>query len=172
MVSVQTPVSICAGEGRGAAEGQELRGIDAIAAGEVERGQIGGLACGKLGAAAEAAHRRAVHEVQKLFERENAGLHEVRVAGGEGRFKTDDAHGAGGEAAGFFFCAVRGVVGGDHVDRAVEQALDEGVAVGLLAQGRVHFEAPVLLQIVLGEDEVVRTGLARHIDAAALGLRG
>ena len=53
---------------------------------------------------------------------------------------------------------VRGVVGGDAVDRAVAQALDQRLAVGLGAQRRVHLEAVRVeaAHLLVGEAEVVR----------------
>ena len=50
------------------------------------------------------------------------------------------------------------VVGGDAVDRAVAQALDQRLAVGLGAQRRVHLEALRVeaADLLVGEAEVVR----------------
>ena len=90
------------------------------------------------------------------------------VENGERRLETDDAHGAPGEALGLFLRAVRRVVGCDHVHRAVEDALEQRVPVGLRAQGRVHLEAAVLAQVVLGQHEVVRRGLAGDVQPLRL----
>ena len=66
--------------------------------------------------------------------------------------------------------AVGGVVGGDHVDGAVQKALDEGFPVRLGAQGRVHLEAPVLLQIVFVQQQVVGGRFAGHVHPGFLRL--
>ena len=69
---------------------------------------------------------------------------------------------------GHFPARCAGVVGRDHVHRAVEDALDERLPVGLRAQGRVHLEAAVLAQVVLGQHEVVRCGLAGDVQPLRL----
>lgn len=108
------------------------------------------------------------HELHELVERQHAGAHKVRVENGERRLETDNAHGAPGEAPGLFLRAVRRVVGRDHVHRAVEDALEQRVPVCLRAQGRVHLEAAVLAQVVLGQHEVVRCGLAGDVQPLRL----
>ena len=69
----------------------------------------------------------------------------MRVACGKGRFQSDNAHGALFKAFALLLAAVGRVVGDEHVDRPVQKALDERVAVGAVAQGRVHLKASVLL---------------------------
>jgi hypothetical protein len=67
---------------------------------------------------------------------------------------------------------VRSVVGGDAVHDARAQALDQRLPVGLGAQRRVHLHARVqAADRVLGEDQVVRRGLAGDLHAALLGRR-
>ncbi len=61
------------------------------------------------------------------------------------------------------------MVGGDHVDRAVGDAFQQRVPVGGVPQRRVHLEPPVLLQVGVGQKQVVGRGLAGHVHA--LGLR-
>ena len=64
---------------------------------------------------------------------------------------------------------VRRVIGGDGVDAAVDDAADHLVAIGGLAQRRVHLDVGVVaLERLVGEDEVVRRHLAGHGDAARL----
>ena len=67
---------------------------------------------------------------------------------------------------------MRRVVGRDHVDAAVGNALEHGVAVGGFAQRRIHLEVGVVLdravERVVGQGEVMRRDLARHVHAAFL----
>ena len=61
---------------------------------------------------------------------------------------------------------VRRVVGRDHVDAAVGDALEHGVAIRGLAQRRVHLEVGVVLdravERLVGEREMMRRHLAGH----------
>ena len=76
------------------------------------------------------------------------GDDQFRIEHREGRFQAHDAHRAARQPAGFLLGGVRGVVGGDGVDGAVAQALDQGLAVLGAAQRGIHLEAAVLLQVV------------------------
>ncbi len=59
-----------------------------------------------------------------------------------------------------------GVIGGDAVDRAVEEGFEDGVAVGGGAEGWVHFGVGVVRgDGVFGEKEVVRGGFAGDVEA-------
>ena len=60
------------------------------------------------------------------------------------------------------------MVGGDHVDGAVPQALQQRLAIRAVTQRRVHLEAPVLLQAGVVQQQVVRAGLAAHVHAGGL----
>ena len=70
---------------------------------------------------------------------------------------------------------MRGVVGGNHVDAAVSDPLEHGVAIRVFAEGRVHLEVRVVLRRALerriGQREMVRRDLAGHVDAAFLADR-
>ena len=61
------------------------------------------------------------------------------------------------------------MVGGDHVDRSVQQSLQQCFAVGGGAQGGIHLEAPVLAECILVQHQVVRCRLAGDVDAICLG---
>ena len=63
------------------------------------------------------------------------------------------------------------MVGGDRVDRAVDDAGDERLGVRSGAQRRVNLEAGVVGTVdgVLGEEHVMRGGLAGHGQALGLG---
>ena len=74
-----------------------------------------------------------MHQLDELFQRQNALFYKMGVACGKGRFQTDDAHGALFKTLGLFFVAVGCVVGDEHVDRAVQKALDERILIGLIA---------------------------------------
>src|SRR6201999_4309307 len=70
-----------------------------------------------------------------------------------------------------FLRLVRRVVGGDGLDRAVAQAGDQRLAVGLGAQRRVHLEAGRVeaADLVVGEAEGIRAGLGAGLDSGGLG---
>ena len=108
------------------------------------------------------------HQLDQPLERDHAAPRQGGIEHREGGFQPYDAHRTALEAARLFLGGVRRVVGGDHVDRAVAQALEQRVAVGGGAQRRVHLEAAVLLQIVLAQREVVRRGFAGDVHAALL----
>src|SRR5207342_949155 len=69
-----------------------------------------------------------------------------------------------------FLGGVRGVIGGDAVDRPVEQSRDQGLAVGLGAQRRVHLVAARVeaAHRLVGEAEMVGRDLAGDLDAGGL----
>ena len=71
----------------------------------------------------------------------------------------------------FLMRGVRRVVGGDAVDRAVQQRLDQGEAIGLGTQRWIHLGVGVVVaDRPLVEREVVRRGLAGDVQALALRL--
>ena len=97
---------------------------------------------------------------------------------GEGGLEAGDAVGGALELDLFFVAGVGGVVGGDAVDGAVEEGGDDGLTVGLGAEGRVHLGVGVVGQVVIqaaggylffGEGEVVRGGFAGDVEALFLG---
>ena len=61
------------------------------------------------------------------------------------------------------------MIRGDHLDRAVRDPRKQGIAVSAAAQRRVHLEPPVLLQILVAKQQVVRGRLATHAQAPVLG---
>ena len=64
---------------------------------------------------------------------------------------------------------MRGVVGGDHIDRAVRNPLQQRGAVAGAADGRVHLEAAVVLQQFVAEVQIVRRGFTGDVCARPLG---
>ena len=62
------------------------------------------------------------------------------------------------------------MVGGDHVDGAVQNSLDQGFPVFFSPEGRVHFETAVLLQVAVVHHQIVGAGLAGHVQPLGLGL--
>ena len=62
------------------------------------------------------------------------------------------------------------MVGGDHIDGAVQDALNESFSVGGGAEGGIHLEAAVLLQISVIQHQVVGAGLAGHVKPLGLGV--
>ena len=64
---------------------------------------------------------------------------------------------------------MRGVIRGDHAHRAVENSLDKRVSVFFTTKRRIHLEATVLLQILVAEHEIMRTGLTGDIHTFGTG---
>ena len=91
-------------------------------------------------------------------ELDHAGQDELGVERGEGGLQAGHAHRRALVGDLLFLRRVRRVVGGDAVDRAVAQALDQRLAVALGAQRRVHLEAVRVeaAHLLVGEAEVVR----------------
>ena len=92
-------------------------------------------------------------------------LHRDRQKG----FQADDAEGGLVELAELLLGGVRGVVGGEDLDRAVLEAADHRLDVVPGAQGRAHLvvgvEAP---ESLVGESEVVRARLGGDADPPPL----
>ena len=63
-----------------------------------------------------------------------------------------------------------GVVRSNHVDGAILDALDKCSSILCRAQRWVHLPACILLEVHVGEDEVVGTRLASDLNATRLGL--
>ena len=74
-------------------------------------------------------------------ELDRPGQDELGVQRGKGGLQPGHPHRRLLEGNLLFLQRVRGVVGGDALDRAVAQALDQRLAVGLGAQRWVHLEA-------------------------------
>ena len=97
------------------------------------------------------------------------GLDQGHDADGQQRLQADDAVGRLVQFAHFLFRRVRRVVGGDHFERAVAQPGEDGLHVGLGPQRRRHLVIAVEgAQALVGQREVMRTGLAADADAALL----
>ena len=62
------------------------------------------------------------------------------------------------------------MVRGDHVDGAVHQAFQQSLPVGLVPEGRIHFETAILLQAGIVQQQVVGAGLAGDVQALGFGL--
>jgi len=111
-----------------------------------------------------------VHEIDQLFERKDSAPDELCVQCRERGLEPYDPHQAPREAPVLLERGVRRMVGRDHVDRSVEQPLDQRVLILFRADRRVHLEAPVVLEHCVVQKQIVRRGLAAHVDAARLRL--
>ena len=62
------------------------------------------------------------------------------------------------------------VIGDDNVDGAVDDTLTDGLGIRVGTQRRIDLERGVvgLVQVVLGQEHVVRGGLAGHLDTGGL----
>ena len=110
------------------------------------------------------------HALHQQPEVEHARQHQPGVERGEGGLEAGHAHRRQLERLLLLLARVRGVVGGHAVDRAGAQRLDQRLAVGLGAQRRVHLEVRVeRADRLVGEQQVVRRGLAGHLRARPPG---
>ena len=83
--------------------------------------------------------------------------------------QPDDAERRAIELDVLLVAVMRRVVGGDGVDAAIHQAADHLVAIGGLAQRRVHLDVRVVaLERLVGQHEMMRGHLARHRDVPLL----
>ena len=140
---------------------------------EVAEGDVG-LAAGRQGRPLDAERGGAAgHPLDQQAEVDHAGQDQLGVERGEGGLQPGHPHRRLLEGDLLFLGCVGGVVGGDALDRAVAQALDQRLAVGLGAQRRVHLEAPRVeaADLLVGEAEVVRARLALICTPAALAAR-
>ena len=158
-----------AGEGRGLAEGEEVRRVDGPGGVRIDDREVGALAGVQAAGQPEGGARPGGQRLHHALRGDLAGEDQVGIEHRPGRLQPDDAHGAAREPAGLLLGAVRRVVRGHGVDGAVAQALDERLAVLGAAQRGIHLEAAVLLEVVLAKAEVVRSRLAGHAHPAGLG---
>ena len=95
------------------------------------------------------------------------GLHQP-----QGGLEADHPRRGAVELAVLFLDRMRGMVGYYAVDGAVNQPLDHGVAVALRAQRRVDPQIRIesLAYFIIGQNEVLGSGLGRHPDTLLLGL--
>lgn len=92
------------------------------------------------------------------------------VSTSDSESRADHAKGCELELAGLLPRGVRSVIGNDHVDGTVDDALTNGFGVLVGAQRRIDLERGVvgLVQVVLGQEHVVRGGLAGNLNASGL----
>ena len=112
------------------------------------------------------------HPLDDQRQRQHPGRDELGVDGRERGLQPGRAHRRLLERDLLLVTRVRGVIGRDAVDHAASQPLDQRLAVALGAQRRVHLHARVeAADVALGQAEVVRRGLAGHLEAALLRRR-
>src|SRR5699024_7979321 len=112
-------------------------------------------------------------DAQKLHQPvhgQDSRFYQVGVENGEGGFNAHHPEGALFQTLGFFLGAVGSVVGGDHVDGAIQNALHQSVPIVPTAQGGIHFEPAVLLQHAVIHHQVVGAGFAGDVQSLGLGL--
>lgn len=137
----------------------------------VEEGDVG-VGAGLQGAFLEAEDFGGAvgEEGEGAGEGEALGEVELPQDDAQGGLQADDAEGGVVELDVFLVVGVRGVAGGDAVDGAVFQRIQDGDTIFLGAEGRVHLEVGVeALDFVVGEGEVVGGGFGGDVDAAGLG---
>ncbi len=159
------PVDFHAGEGRGPSFREEGVRVDGVLVVQVEDREVAFFE-----RHSEPDPGVDGHEFDQAVEGDMAGFDEVGIADREGGLNADDAKGAAGKALRLLLFGVGRVVGGDHVDGAVLDGLDDGLTVVRRPQGRVHLEAALLEEFAVVEDDVVRTGFTGDVDAPRFGL--
>ena len=153
-----------------------LGGIEVVGGnplgGRVDQGEVGAAA--RLDAHGLEPHDDARvdgHELDHAAPADRAGVHQVGEHRAQAGLDAGHAEGRQLELAGLLVVGVGGVIGGDAVDGAVGDALDElgGVLCG--AKRRVHLErgGVVVADVVLGQEQVVRGDLAGDAHAGGLG---
>src|SRR5258708_8257996 len=96
-------------------------------------------------------------------------MNELRKGGREGGFEAEDAERRAVECYILERWLMRGVIGGDGIDGAVGQASEKGFAVRVRGERRIHFEAGIVLDILVDEREVVGGDFAGYAETALLG---
>src|SRR5260370_19517873 len=84
-------------------------------------------------------------------------------------FEAEDAEGRAVEFHILEGWLMRGVIGGDGIDGAVGQAGEKGFAVRVRGERRIHFEAGIVLDILVDEREVVGGDFAGYAETPLLG---
>src|SRR5258708_19927296 len=84
-------------------------------------------------------------------------------------FEGEDAEGRAGEFYVLERWLMRGVIGGDGINGAVSQASEKGFAVFARGERRIHFEAGIVLDILVDEREVVGGDFAGYAETPLLG---
>lgn len=79
------------------------------------------------------------HFAHQFHQGQAARFDQFCDAKGQGGLQADDAAGGFGQGLSLFVDAVGRVVGGNHVDGAVLQALDNSLPVCFRPKGRIHF---------------------------------
>ena len=158
------------GERRGMPLREERRRVDRPARPEVQHRKVGRLPRFDASRKSEDPARVRRHQVDQPFQRQKTPPDQPGVEQRKGRLDPHDAHGAPGQPARLLLVRMRGVVRGDDLDRAVQHAGQQRLAVGTAPQRRVHLEASLLLQILVAQQQVVRRRLAAHAQTLRLRL--
>ena len=137
---------------------------------QVEEDEVGGCADGDA-RRLEAVDARGAgaHALEERGERKDARLDETRIERGEGSLEPGHAERRLLERDLLLLPRVRRVIGGDGADRSVAERLDQGLAVRLRAEGRVHLHVGVERPHgLVRQAEMVRGHLRRGLEAGGL----
>ena len=85
--------------------------------------------------------------INQLFERNDAGFNELGVHPRECEIDSRDTKRALFKTAALLLCGVGRVVGCDHFESAVKDALDECLSVRRRTEGRIHLESAFLAKV-------------------------
>lgn len=137
----------------------------------IENGDIGIgiLAEGAFGDIQEAGRSgcEAFHEERQITE---FGVVKDLKGSGEGGFHSNDSKWGGIKFGILLVGGMRGVIGSDNIQTSIKDPIDDGLAIRLGTQGRVHFE--IGIEILAGgvcEEKVMGSGLAGDADTAFAG---
>lgn len=131
----------------------------------VEDGHVGVRAGAERAAIRERENLRGVDraEFDETCETDDATVYESFEGEADGRLQPGDAEGRLVVFEGFFVGVVRGVVGGDGVNRPVREGFDDGFEMFAAAQRGAHLRVRVVVAHgFVREREVVRRHFARH----------
>ena len=128
------------------------------------------FAFGEAARLAEDAGGAGGEQLDQAREADAAGVVKLVDRQGERRFEADHAEGGAIEFDVLAGGLVRGVVGGDGVNRAIGEACEKSVAVGARGDRRIHLEAAVVADVFVGEREMVRSDFAGDRQAGAFRL--
>lgn len=134
----------------------EIRGESRFPFG-VEEDQIRGRACGNgRDIEAHEAARLGAEAFDEQVPAESAIGDEVVVEGNQCGIEPGNAIGRGDKILGFFERCVRSVVGGDDIESAVDEALQERFIVRFGAQWRIHFIVGIeIADVLIGEKQMM-----------------
>ena len=110
------------------------------------------------------------HDFNKVVHRQHAGSYQIGVEERESDLYSHDAVCTIGKTTTLLFGTMRRMIGGDHIDRTVVDTGEQRHLVRYIPDRRVHLPASVILHHATIKQQVMRRGLAGHLNTACLGI--